>query len=77
MPRPNRSVVGFCLVVIVVAAFVPGMFALGQAPIEPRWVLLPDPVSVALDGPVTATDEQPIPLLSLASSRSPPARSLT
>jgi hypothetical protein len=72
MPRPSRSVVGLCLVVIVVAAFVPGMGVLGHALVEPGWVLLPDQVSITLDSPVTPADEQPIPLLSLASSRSPP-----
>ena len=73
MPRPNRSVVGLCVVIIAVAACLPGMHALGQALTEPQWVLLPELVSVAHQSPVSPANEQPIPLLQLASSRSPPA----
>lgn len=76
MPRPNRSVAGFCIAVIVLAAFLPGFCALDYALFEPQWVLLPDEVIVAVDRPATSCDEQPAPLLSLLSSRGPPARPL-
>ena len=46
MPRPRRSVVGLCIAVIVLAAFLPGISALDYTLLEPRWVLLPDEVTV-------------------------------
>jgi hypothetical protein len=76
MSRPGRSVAGFCIAVILFAAFVPGICALDYACLEPQWVLLPDEVSVAVDTPVTPCDEQPVSLLSLVSSRAPPSRPL-
>ena len=76
MPRPNRSVAGFCIAVIVLAAFLPGLCAFDYALFEPQWVLLPDEVIVAVDRPDTPCDEQPAPLLSLLPSRAPPARPL-
>jgi len=76
MPRPNRSVAGLCIAVIVLAALLPGISALDSAVFEPQWVLLPDEVTVAVDSPGTPGDEQPVPLLSLASSRGPPSRPL-
>ncbi len=76
MLRPNRSVAGFCIAVIVLAAFLPGVCALDHALFEPLWVLLPDEVTVVVDRPLTPSDEQPVPLLSLLSSRGPPSRPL-
>ena len=76
MPRPHRSVAGFCVVVIVLAAFLPGFCALDYALFEPQWVLLPDEVVVAVDSPLVRVDEQPVSLLSLVSSRGPPSRPL-
>jgi hypothetical protein len=76
MPRPGRSVVGFCIAVIVLAAFLPGIASLDYAVFEPQWVLLPDEVPVAVYSPVTPCNEQPVPLLSLVSSRAPPSRPL-
>ena len=76
MPRPNRSVAGFCVLVIVLAAFLPGFCALDYALFEPQWVLLPDEVVVAVDSPLVPVDEQPVSLLSLVSSRGPPSRPL-
>ena len=76
MPRPRRSVVGLCIAVIVLAAFVPGMSALDCALLEPQWVLLPDEVAVPVYTPTTLSDEQPAPLLSVLSSRAPPRRPL-
>ena len=72
MPRPRRSVAGFCIAVIVLAAFLPGICALDGVLFEPLWVLLPDEVTVALDIPVVPSDEQTVPLLSLVASRAPP-----
>jgi hypothetical protein len=76
MPRPNRSVAGLCIAVIVLAAFLPGVCTLDYALFEPQWVLLPDEVPVAVYSPVAPGDEQPVPLLSLVASRAPPSRPL-
>jgi len=74
MPRPYRSVAGFCIAVIVLSAFLPGLCTLDYASFEPQWVLLPDEVSVAVDVPTPPSNEQPAPLLSLLAPRAPPAR---
>jgi hypothetical protein len=76
MSRPNRSVAGLCIAVIVLAAFLPGICTLDSAWFEPQWVLLPDEVPVAVYTPVAPCDEQTVSLLSLVSSRAPPARPL-
>ena len=76
MPRPHRSVAGFCVVVIVLAAFLPGVSVVGYATFEPQWILLPEEVVVALDLPVVRCDEQPVSFLSLVDSRGPPSLSL-
>jgi hypothetical protein len=76
MPRPHRSVAGFCVAVIVLAAFLPGFCALDYALFEPQWVLLPDEVVVAVDSPLIPAAAQPVALLSLVSSRGPPSRPL-
>ena len=52
MFRPRRSVAAFCIAVIVLAAFLPGVSVVGYATFEPQWILLPDEVVVALDVPV-------------------------
>ena len=76
MPRPNRPVVGLCIAVIVLAAFLPGISALDYALFEPTWVLLPNEVLVAVCRTVIPCDEQPDALFSLVSSRAPPSLSL-
>ena len=75
MPRPNRSIVGLCVVVIALAAFLPGVSSLDYA-FEPQWILLPDEAPVALCIIATPGIEQPRPLLSLLPSRAPPTFSL-
>ena len=72
MPRPNRSVVGLCIAVIALAAFLPGISLLDYALFEPEWVLLPDDTPVAVCITAIPCDEQPVPQLSLLPSRAPP-----
>jgi hypothetical protein len=76
MPRPNRSVAGLCIAVIVLAAFLPGVSSLDYALFEPQWVLLPDERPVAVDITVTPSAEQPVPLFSVVSPRGPPSHPL-
>ena len=73
MPRPNRSVVGVCIAVVAVSAFLPGIFLLEYALFEPQWVLLPDDTLVAVCSTVALRDEQPVPLFSQLPSRAPPS----
>ena len=73
MFRPRRSVAAFCIAVIVLAAFLPGVSVVGYATFEPQWILLPDEVVVPVDLPVVRCDEQPVSFLSLVDSRGPPA----
>lgn len=76
MPRPGRSVVGLCIAVIALAAFLPGISSLEYALFEPQWVLLPDDTPVAVCAIGTPGDEQPVPLVSLLPSRAPPSFAL-
>ena len=73
MPRPNRSAVGVCIAVIAFTAFLPGMSLLDYALVDPQWMFLPDQTPAAFAGAVESCDEQPVPLLSLVSSRGPPS----
>jgi hypothetical protein len=72
MPRRSTSVVYLCLVVVVLAAFLPGASALDYAIPTPQWVLLPDLSIVTHDLDPTAGVEQPVSLRWLVSSRAPP-----
>lgn len=71
----RRSVAYLCIVVVALAAFLPGVAAFDYAVPELPWVLLPD-LAVTIVLPVAPPcDEQPSSLLSLVSSRAPPAHS--
>jgi hypothetical protein len=73
MFRPRRSIAGFCLAVIVLAAFLPGVAVLDGALFEPFWVLLPDEVVAFVICPVAAIEEQTTSFLSLLPARAPPS----
>jgi hypothetical protein len=74
MPRPRRSIAIACLAAVLLAAFLPGAAIGLSAVLEPAWVLLPPASDVVIHpfAPV-CSDEQPVSLLSLLSSRAPPA----
>jgi len=61
-----------CIVVVALAAVLPGVAAFDYAVPELPWVLLPDLAAAALIPPPPPCDEQPSSLLSLVSSRAPP-----
>jgi hypothetical protein len=70
--RSRTSVACLCIVVVAVAAFLPGAAAFDHAvPVLP-WILLPDLAAVAVVLAAPRCDEQPHSLLSLVSSRAPP-----
>jgi hypothetical protein len=73
MSRGSRtSVACLCIVVVALAAFLPGVAAFDYAvPVLP-WVLLPDLAATAVVLVAPPFDEQPSSLLSLVSSRAPP-----
>ena len=73
MPRRNRAVAGLGIVVIAVAALLPGIALLDHASFEPLWILLPDETPAASAPTCSSGDEQPVALLSVVPSRAPPA----
>jgi hypothetical protein len=77
MPRANRSVAGFCIALVVLSAFLPGVCAFDCALLEPCWILLPNATPVAVCIAVTPGNEQPLSFLSLLASRAPPSPALS
>lgn len=73
MFRLRSSVAAGLIAVITISAFVPGLCSLEAALFEPLWVLLPDEAVALADTPAVVVFEQPLPLLSLSSSRAPPS----
>ena len=73
MSRRSRTSVAYvCIVVVALAAFLPGVAAFDYAvPVLP-WVLLPDLAATAVVPVIPPGDEQPSSLLSFVSSRAPP-----
>jgi hypothetical protein len=70
--RTRTSVAYLCIVVVALAAFLPGVAAFDDAvPVLP-WILLPDLAATACVPVAPPCDEQPSSLLSLVSSRAPP-----
>jgi hypothetical protein len=61
-----------CIVVVALAAFLPGVAAFDDVVPELPWILLPDLAAAALVPTAPSSDEQPSSLLSLVSSRAPP-----
>ena len=74
--RSRTSVACLCLVVIALAAFLPGVAAFDYAVPTLPWILLPDLADAAVVLVAPHSDEQPSSLLSLASSRAPPLAAL-
>lgn len=75
--RRRALVVGLCIAVVAVAAFLPGTSALDYALFELPWVLLPDQAPTAFHAVPARASEQPDSLLSLALERGPPPSSLS
>jgi hypothetical protein len=73
--RSRSSVACLCIVVVALAAFLPGVAALDYAVPELPWTLLPDLASTAVVLVAPPCDEQPSSLFSLVSSRAPPVLS--
>jgi hypothetical protein len=71
--RSRSSVAYLCIVVVALAAFLPGVAVFDFVVPDLPWILLPDLAVTALVFVAPPCDEQPSPLLSLVSSRAPPA----
>jgi hypothetical protein len=73
MSRRSRTPVAYlCIVVVALAAFLPGVAAFDYVVPELPWILLPDLAVTALVLVLPPCDEHPSSLLSLVSSRAPP-----
>ena len=70
--RSRVPVACLCIVVVAVAAFLPGVAALDFAVPELPWILLPDLAVTAAVPIAPSCGEQPASLLSLAAPRAPP-----
>ena len=71
--RSRTSVACLCIVLVALAAFLPGVAAFDYAVPELPWILLPDLAATAVVPTALPSDEQPSSLLSLVSSRAPPS----
>jgi hypothetical protein len=74
--RSRTSVAYLCIVVVALAAFLPGVAAFEYVVPELPWILLPDLAASAFVPATPLGDEQPSSLLSLVSSRAPPRTTL-
>jgi hypothetical protein len=71
--RSRSSIACLCIVVVALAAFLPGAAAFDHVVPAPPYVLLPDLAAAAVVSVAPPGDEQPSSLLSLDSSRAPPS----
>lgn len=77
MSKRSRTSVAYVLVVVVaLAAFLPGVAAFDYAVPELPYVLLPDLAAVAVVPVAPLLYDQPSSLLSLVSPRAPPRTAL-
>jgi len=74
--RSRTSVAYLCIVVVALAAFLPGVAAFDYVVPELPYVLLPDLAAAAVVPVAPLPQEQPSSLLSLVSSRAPPRTAL-
>ena len=74
--RSRTSVACLCIVVVALAAFLPGVAAFDYIVPELPWILLPDLAAVVVAPVAPPRDEQPSSLLSLVSPRAPPRTAL-
>jgi hypothetical protein len=70
--RTRKSLVLFCIGVVVFAACLPAVGTLFAAILAPLWLVVPSVVVVMIRRRAFRCDEQPVPLLSLLLSRAPP-----
>jgi hypothetical protein len=70
--RSRSSVACLCIVVVALAAFLPGVATFDYAVPALPWILLPDLAGIAVVLVAPPCDEQPASFLSLVSSRAPP-----
>jgi hypothetical protein len=72
MRRHRRLLAGFAIVVVAVAACVPGLAAFDVALLPLPWTLVSPPAPVVAQVPTSVSFEQPLALRTLLPSRAPP-----
>jgi hypothetical protein len=70
--RSRKSLVLFCIGVVVFAAFLPVPSTLFTAVLTPLWLVIPAALVVAIRRQAVRSHEQLVSLLSLVLSRAPP-----
>jgi hypothetical protein len=70
--RSRRTLVLFCIGLVVFAAVIPALAPVLIAVLTPLWLVVPAVAVVILRRAAARSDEQPVALLSLRSSRAPP-----
>ena len=73
MPRARQPLAVLCIAIVVFAAFLPGAAVYLDATFTPLWFVVPAILVVVVRRAALGCDEQPTSLLSLVSSRAPPA----
>jgi hypothetical protein len=71
--RTHRSLVLFSIGVAVFSAFLPMLGSTFSAVLIPLWLVIPAILVVTIRRRANRSNEQPVSLLSLLSSRAPPA----
>lgn len=71
--RSRKTLVLFCLGVVVFAACLPLVSPLFQVVLTPLWIVIPAVVIVLVSRKAARCDEQPVSLLSILLSRGPPS----
>lgn len=71
--RTRKSLVLFCVGVVVFAAFLPVVSSVFTAILTPLWLVFPAVAVVVIRRRASRCDEQPVSLLSHLLSRAPPA----
>ena len=71
--RRRKSLVLFAAAVLALAAFAPAIAGLPVTLLTPLWLVVPMVVVTIVRRRAVSSDEQPVALLSLFTSRAPPA----
>jgi hypothetical protein len=74
--RSRKSLVLFCIGVLLFASVVADPSGVYTAILTPLWIVIPAVIVVTVRRQAARSDEQPVSLLSLLASRAPPAARL-
>ncbi len=75
--RARKSTAVLCIIFVAFAVLLPASTPTTVCTeFIPLWLVTPDTAAVLLEGTAACSDEQPVSLLSLGTSRAPPALAL-